>query len=75
MISTLFILSPRGDTILNRTYRSGCGKGSGSNVNDGADGGPSSDLVVLAAHERSYAEEFFRRVKFWGQMTTGSDPS
>lgn len=49
MITNFFVLSPRGDTILAKTYR--CKKDVG-------------------AHERSHTDAFFRRVKFWDEMSS-----
>ena len=48
MISQFFVLSPRGDTILAKQYRSASGMG---------------------AHERSHTEAFFRKIKFWDDLS------
>jgi len=48
MIDNFFVLSPRGDTVLAKTYR--CKKDVG-------------------AHERSHTDAFFRRIKFWDEMS------
>lgn len=50
MISNFFVISPRGDTIINKQYRNE----RGANV---------------GAHERSHTEAFFRKVKFWDDMS------
>ena len=49
MISNFFVLSPRGDTIIAKTYR--------------------NDRVDVGAHERSHTEAFFRKIKFWNDMS------
>jgi len=48
MISNFFVLSPRGDTILAKQYRSKADEG---------------------AHERSHTDAFFRKVKFWDEVS------
>jgi len=48
MISDFFVLSPRGDTIIAKQYRTK------NNV---------------GAHERAHTEAFFRKVKFWNEMS------
>jgi AP-4 complex subunit mu-1 len=57
MISNFFVLSPRGDTILAKQYR----------INDHILKG---DAKEVGAHERSHTEAFFRKIKFWDDMTT-----
>lgn len=52
MIVSFFVLSPRGDTILSKMYRT---------------------RPEIGAHERSHTEAFFRRIKFWNEMTSNSD--
>jgi AP-4 complex subunit mu-1 len=49
MISNFFIISPRGDTIISKDYR--------------------SDRGDVGAHERSHTEAFFRKIKFWDDMS------
>jgi len=51
MIVSFFVLSPRGDTILSKMYRT---------------------RPEIGAHERSHTEAFFRRIKFWHEMTDGA---
>ena len=60
MISNFFVLSPRGDTILAKQYR----------IND-----RNSETKEIGAHERSHTEAFFRKIKFWDDLTksTGGD--
>lgn len=58
MISNFFVLSPRGDTILAKQYR----------IND-----RHGDGKEIGAHERSHTEAFFRKIKFWDEMTTSDD--
>jgi hypothetical protein len=58
MISNFFVLSPRGDTILAKQYR----------LNDHILRG---DAKEIGAHERSHTEAFFRKIKFWDDMTAG----
>lgn len=48
MLSSIFVLSPRGDSIISKMYRS---------------------RPEVGAHERTQIEAFFRRVKFWNEMT------
>ena len=54
MISSIFVLSPRGDTVISKMYR----------VN------PS-----IGAHERTHTEAFFRKVKFWNEMSSSEKKS
>jgi len=51
MIVSFFVLSPRGDTILSKMYRT---------------------RPEIGAHERSHTEAFFRKIKFWNEMTNSS---
>jgi AP-4 complex subunit mu-1 len=60
MLSNFFVLSPRGDTIIAKQYR--------------------TDRSGSGAHERSHTEAFFRKIKFWDEMSmtvggSSSDPS
>jgi AP-4 complex subunit mu-1 len=52
MISNFFVLSPRGDTILAKQYRTNNDKGE----------------KQMGAHERSHTEALFRKIKFWDDM-------
>jgi AP-4 complex subunit mu-1 len=62
MISNFFVLSPRGDTILAKQYR--------TNEYHHAAGGPVEDgMREMNAHERSHTEALFRRIKFWDDYT------
>lgn len=58
MISNFFVLSPRGDTILAKQYRTDSRRQA-----DGA-------VLEMAAHERSHTEAFFRKIKFWDDATS-----
>lgn len=51
MIVSFFVLSPRGDTILSKMYRT---------------------RPEIGAHERSHTEAFFRKLKFWNEMTNST---
>ena len=57
MISNFFVLSPRGDTILFKQYR--------SNSHTSSTTESSSSSNTATAHERSNTEAFFRKIKFW----------
>ena len=64
MISNFFVLSPRGDTIIFKQYRSS----SSTNGNNSTGSDPtesSSGTTASSAHERSNTEAFFRKIKFW----------
>lgn len=52
MISSVFVLSPRGDTILSKMY---------------------TTAPEIGAHERTHTEAFFRKVKFWDEMSQSKD--
>jgi len=52
MITSLFVLSPRGDTVLSKMYRT---------------------RPEINAHERSHTEAFFRKIKFWDEMTNSKE--
>jgi hypothetical protein len=54
MISNFFVLSPRGDTIIFKQYRS-----NSSNTSS------TDSSTAATAHERSNTEAFFRKIKFW----------
>ena len=54
MISSIFVLSPRGDTIISKMYRTN----------------PS-----IGAHERTHTEAFFRKIKFWNEMSSSERES
>ena len=54
MISNFFVLSPRGDTIIFKQYRTNSHNTSSS-----------STETTSTAHERSNTEAFFRKIKFW----------
>jgi hypothetical protein len=54
MISNFFVLSPRGDTIIFKQYRS-------STLSSSSD----TPTTTTMAHERSHTEAFFRKIKFW----------
>lgn len=52
MLSNFFVLSPRGDTIISKQYR--------------------TERADVGAHERSHTEAFFRKIKFWDDMSLNS---
>jgi hypothetical protein len=59
MISNFFVLSPRGDTIIAKQYRTS--KASNNSSHE------------LGAHERTHTEAFFRRIKFWSDEDNDAD--
>jgi hypothetical protein len=65
MISNFFVLSPRGDTIILKQYRSNIVSTISSNNNNSG----STTAAVSEVHERSHTEAFFRKIKFWDDYT------